>query len=131
MHKLAHSDGEVGISRAAANMKVPMILSSYATTSLEDVKAQSEDISYMMQMFIVKDRNITLQLLQRVESKYISELAFRFSRKFQAGHFVTLIDLQESDTRSFLCLLTSPFSVEGLGRCRMGLDYLQISLFRI
>ena len=78
MHKLAHPDGEVATSRAAATMKVPMVLSSYATTSLEDVKAQSEDIPYMMQMCFVKDRNITLQLLQRAESKYIPGLAYNF-----------------------------------------------------
>ena len=61
MHKLAHPDGELATSRAAATIKVPMVLSSYATTSLEDVKAQSDEIPYMMQMCIVKDRNITLR----------------------------------------------------------------------
>ncbi len=71
MHKLAHPDGELATSRAASNLKVPMALSSYATTSLEDVKAQGVNIPYMIQMCIVKDRNITLQLLKRAESKRI------------------------------------------------------------
>ncbi|CAL8579877.1 hypothetical protein XPA_005607 [Xanthoria parietina] len=67
MHKLAHPDGELATSRAASSMKVPMALSSYSTTSLEEVKAQGADNPYMIQMCIVKDRNITLQLLHRAE----------------------------------------------------------------
>ena len=69
MHRLAHPDGEVATSRAAASTGIPMALSSYSTTSLEDVKAEGNDNPYMMQMCIVKDRNITLQLLQRAESE--------------------------------------------------------------
>ena len=71
MHKLAHPDGELATSRAASNLKIPIALSSYATTSLEEVKAQGADISYMIQMSILKDRNITLQLLERAESEQI------------------------------------------------------------
>ncbi|KAL1595396.1 hypothetical protein SLS59_008328 [Nothophoma quercina] len=67
MHCLAHPDGEKATSRAAAKMGVPMALSSYSTTSLEDVIAQSTGNPYMMQMCIVKDRNITMQLLKRAE----------------------------------------------------------------
>lgn len=70
MHKLAHPDGELATSRAASSMKVPMALSSYATTSLEDVKAEGADNPYMIQMCIVKDRNITMQLLRRAEREH-------------------------------------------------------------
>ncbi|KAL9580247.1 MAG: hypothetical protein Q9203_006381 [Teloschistes exilis] len=67
MHKLAHPEGELATSRAAATIRTAMALSSYATTSLEDVKAQGADNPYMIQMCIVKDRRITLQLLERAE----------------------------------------------------------------
>ncbi|KAJ4337976.1 hypothetical protein N0V87_004324 [Didymella glomerata] len=67
MHCLAHKDGELATSRAAAKAGIPMALSSYATTSLEDVIAQGTGNPYMMQMCIVKDRNITMQLLKRAE----------------------------------------------------------------
>lgn len=70
MHKLAHPDGELATSRAASSMKVPMALSSYATTSLEAVKAEGADNPYMIQMCIVKDRNITMQLLRRAEREH-------------------------------------------------------------
>ncbi|KAF2447169.1 FMN-dependent dehydrogenase [Karstenula rhodostoma CBS 690.94] len=68
MQKMAHPIGEVGTSRAAAAISVPMCLSSYATTSLEEVIQHSTGNPYMMQMCVVKDRNITLQLLKRAES---------------------------------------------------------------
>lgn len=68
MHCLAHRDGELATSRAAAKAGIPMALSSYATTSLEDVIMQGTGNPYMMQMCIVKDRNITMQLLKRAES---------------------------------------------------------------
>ncbi|KAF2158019.1 FMN-dependent dehydrogenase [Myriangium duriaei CBS 260.36] len=67
MQRLAHPDGEVACSRAAAKMGVPMCLSSYSTSSLEDVKAQGSTNAYMVQMCIVRDRSVTLQLLERAE----------------------------------------------------------------
>ena len=69
MHKLAHPEGELATSRAAARTKTVMALSSYATTSLEDVIAEGVDNPYIIQMCIVKDRDVTLQLLQRAESE--------------------------------------------------------------
>jgi (S)-2-hydroxy-acid oxidase len=68
MHQLAHPDGELATSRAAAKMNIPMALSSYSTTSLEEVKAEGLHNPYMMQLCVVRDRNVTLQLLARAES---------------------------------------------------------------
>lgn len=58
-----------------------MALSSYSTTSLEEVKAQGADNPYMIQMCIVKDRNITLQLLHRAEGEPIPLSASEFCLK--------------------------------------------------
>lgn len=69
MHRLAHPEGEVATSRGAANMGVAMCLSSYSNTSLEDVAKQGKGNPYIMQVCVVKDRDITLQLLKRAESK--------------------------------------------------------------
>ncbi|KAH8168710.1 FMN-dependent dehydrogenase domain-containing protein [Sarocladium implicatum] len=44
MHCLAHPDGEVATSRAAAKAGIAMGLSHWATKSLEDVKKASEDL---------------------------------------------------------------------------------------
>ncbi|KAK5936540.1 hypothetical protein PMZ80_011227 [Knufia obscura] len=68
MQQLAHPDGEEATSRAAASMNLPMCLSSYSNTSLENVKREGNGNPYMMQMCIVKDRNVTLQLMKRAQA---------------------------------------------------------------
>ncbi|KAH8721771.1 hypothetical protein BGZ61DRAFT_571930 [Ilyonectria robusta] len=67
MHRLAHPDGELATSRAAAKAGICMGLSSYATESIEDVGAQGLGNPYVMQVCVVKDRSVTLQILQRAE----------------------------------------------------------------
>ncbi|KAJ9604925.1 hypothetical protein H2200_010314 [Cladophialophora chaetospira] len=67
MQKLAHQDGELATSRAAAAMGVAMCLSSYSNTSLEEVISVGNGNPYMIQMCVVKDRSITAQLLRRAE----------------------------------------------------------------
>ena len=69
MQRLAHPDGEVATSRVAANFRIPMCLSSYATASLEEVKAQGASNPYIMQACIVRDREITRQLIRRARGK--------------------------------------------------------------
>ncbi|KAL4863613.1 hypothetical protein BDV12DRAFT_201929 [Aspergillus spectabilis] len=66
-HKLAHPDGELATSRAAAKHGICMGLSSYSNYTLEDVAAQGLGNPYAMQMCVLRDRSITLQLLQRAE----------------------------------------------------------------
>ncbi|KAK6364454.1 hypothetical protein LTS17_012219 [Exophiala oligosperma] len=56
MHKLAHPDGELATSRAAATLNV------------EDVAKQGCGNPYMMQMCVLKDRSKTKQLLDRAEA---------------------------------------------------------------
>ncbi|KAF7191926.1 Oxidase FUB9 [Pseudocercospora fuligena] len=68
MHKLAHPDGELGTSRAAASFDIAMCLSSYATESIESVAAQGKGNPYAMQMCVLRDRKITTQILRRAES---------------------------------------------------------------
>lgn len=48
-----------------------MGLSSYATYPLEDVIAQGLENPYVMQMCVLKDRSITIQLLERAESMFL------------------------------------------------------------
>ncbi|KAJ5474506.1 hypothetical protein N7475_004072 [Penicillium sp. IBT 31633x] len=65
--KLAHPDGELGTSRAAAKYGLCMGLSSYSNYPLEDVAAQGTGNPYVMQMCVLRDRSITIQLLKRAE----------------------------------------------------------------
>ncbi|PWY96175.1 FMN-dependent dehydrogenase family protein [Aspergillus sclerotioniger CBS 115572] len=66
-HKLAHPDGELATSRAAAKFGICMGLSSYSTCSLEDVALQGCGNPYAIQMCVLRDRSLTLQLLERAE----------------------------------------------------------------
>ncbi|GAB7332141.1 hypothetical protein MBLNU13_g04017t1 [Cladosporium sp. NU13] len=68
MHRLAHPDGELATSRAAASHNIAMTLSSYSTESLENVKAQGASNPYAMQLCVLRDRYTTKQMLERAEA---------------------------------------------------------------
>lgn len=73
-HKLAHPDGEVGTSRAAAKHGICMGLSSSPTASLEEVAVERRGNPMAMQMCILQDRRITERVVKRAEGKetYVS-----------------------------------------------------------
>lgn len=77
MHRLAHADGEVGTSKACAARRVPMILSALSNDTLEDVSAQSSDGStpYAIQVSPLKNRQITINLLNRAKGQSITALS--------------------------------------------------------
>lgn len=69
MHCLAHPAGEKATATAAAAARTCMILSSSSTTSLEDVRAASGPQGLLwFQLNILKDRDITKQLVRRAEA---------------------------------------------------------------
>lgn len=65
---LAHPEGEVATATGAAAAGAAMVLSSLATCSLEDVAAGSPDAVRWMQVYVVRDRACTVELVQRAES---------------------------------------------------------------
>lgn len=71
MQCLAHPDGEKATARAAAKAGIPMGVSTYATTSLEDVKRAGDEVgpgnTYMLQLYIFKNRAATENLVKRAE----------------------------------------------------------------
>lgn len=69
MHCLAHPDGELATSQAAAKRGIPMGLSTYSTISLEDVRRQGNGNIYAFQLSIVKDRQMSLNWIKRAESR--------------------------------------------------------------
>ena len=70
-HKLAHPEGELATSRAAAKFGICMGLSSYSTYALEDVIKEENGNPYAIQMCVLRDRSLTLQLLERAESRCV------------------------------------------------------------
>lgn len=63
--RLAHPGGEVATARAAASLGVPMTLSTFATQSLEEVRAGA-DGPLWFQLYVHQDRGITRDLVARV-----------------------------------------------------------------
>lgn len=89
---MAHPDGEIGTSRAAANAGISMALSTYATASMEDVIAQGQSNPYAFQMSLYKNREATERLVRRAEGIYLpcllcssSPLFFFFFLSFLSG----------------------------------------------
>jgi 4-hydroxymandelate oxidase len=62
---LAHSDGEVATARGAAEVGALMVLSSLASRSLEEVAAVAPGAPRWMQVYILRDRARTVDLVRR------------------------------------------------------------------
>ena len=65
--QLAHPDGEIGVARAAAATGTGMVLSTLATTSIEEVRAATTGPLWF-QLYIYRDREASRALVQRAES---------------------------------------------------------------
>jgi 4-hydroxymandelate oxidase len=66
-HRLAHPDGELATARAAASLGLPLVLSTFATASIEQVRAASTGPLWF-QLYVHKDRGLTRSLVERAES---------------------------------------------------------------
>ncbi|KJE92024.1 peroxisomal glycolate oxidase [Capsaspora owczarzaki ATCC 30864] len=68
MQRMAHPDGEIATARAAAASESLMILSSWSTTSIEDVAAANGNAgARWFQLYVYRDRAVTAQLVKRAE----------------------------------------------------------------
>jgi 4-hydroxymandelate oxidase len=66
-HKLACQKGEIATAKAAKAAKTLFILSSLSNTAMESVFAQAASPRWF-QLYIYKDREITLELVKRAEA---------------------------------------------------------------
>jgi 4-hydroxymandelate oxidase len=72
-HKLAHPEGEIGTARGAGNAKATMVVSTVATTSIEDIsKAATQPLWF--QLYVQRDRGFTKELVQRAEAAGVQAL---------------------------------------------------------
>uniref|UniRef100_A0A8D0H636 (S)-2-hydroxy-acid oxidase n=1 Tax=Sphenodon punctatus TaxID=8508 RepID=A0A8D0H636_SPHPU len=67
MQRMAHVDGETATSRACREMGTGMMLSSWATSSIEEVAQVAPEGLRWLQLYIYKDREVTRSLVQRAE----------------------------------------------------------------
>ncbi|XP_054801092.1 glycolate oxidase 1-like [Prosopis cineraria] len=66
MQKMAHPEGEYATARAASAAGTIMTLSSWATSSVEEVASTGPGIRFF-QLYVLKDRNVVAQLVKRAE----------------------------------------------------------------
>ncbi|ERM99295.1 peroxisomal (S)-2-hydroxy-acid oxidase GLO1 [Amborella trichopoda] len=66
MQKMAHPDGEYATARAASAAGTIMTLSSWATSSVEEVASTGPGIRFF-QLYVYKDRKVVAQLVRRAE----------------------------------------------------------------
>lgn len=66
-HKLFHEDGELATMAAADALGIPYIVSTQASTSLEDIAAQREMAPLWFQLYFQKNRAATERLVRRAE----------------------------------------------------------------
>ncbi|CAJ1935714.1 unnamed protein product [Sphenostylis stenocarpa] len=66
MQKMAHPEGEFATARAASAAGTIMTLSSWATSSVEEVASTGPGIRFF-QLYVFKDRNVVAQLVRRAE----------------------------------------------------------------
>jgi lactate 2-monooxygenase len=71
---IAHAEGEIAVARAAAASGIPMVLSSAASHSLEDVALAMGDAPRWFQLYWASDREIALSFVGRATAAGYSAL---------------------------------------------------------
>ena len=66
-HRAAHPEGEAATARAAAGADTIMILSTMATTTIEDVAASAAEGPKWLQLYVYPERKVTKSLVERAE----------------------------------------------------------------
>ncbi|KAI9565496.1 hypothetical protein GHT06_009288 [Daphnia sinensis] len=67
MQRMAHPDGECATAKAAAAHGIVYILSTIATSSIEEIAAAAPNGNNWFQLYIYKDRQATIDLIRRAE----------------------------------------------------------------
>lgn len=68
MQKMAHAEGELANARAAEKAGIVFILSTIATSSIEDVAKAAPNATKWFQLYIYTDRKVTEGLVRRAEA---------------------------------------------------------------
>ncbi|KAE9982610.1 hypothetical protein BLS_003716 [Venturia inaequalis] len=68
MQCLAHPDGEMATARACKKSNVVMGLSSFATTTLEQVAKENGANPHVLQLYLFEERHHTIKMLKRAKA---------------------------------------------------------------
>jgi len=76
LQRLAHPDGEVATMQGTSAAGAAMILSSLSTRDLDEVAAAAPDAVRLMQVYILKDRGRTAEMVRRAAAAGYRALVF-------------------------------------------------------
>ncbi len=82
MQRMAHPDGELATARAAASVGTLMCLSSLSTTNLSQLSRQVPEGLRWFQLYIYKDRSVTLSLIRAAENAGFKAIALTVDTPF-------------------------------------------------
>jgi isopentenyl diphosphate isomerase/L-lactate dehydrogenase-like FMN-dependent dehydrogenase len=72
--RMMHSEGENAVARAAQKFSVPYTLSTLGTTTIEDVVNAAPDGTNWFQLYMWKDRDASMQLVERAKKAGVKNL---------------------------------------------------------
>jgi L-lactate dehydrogenase (cytochrome) len=72
--RLSHRLGELAVARAAARHRVPYVLSTFGTVSIEELATWVPDASRWFQLYVLRDRGLTASLVERAAASAYSAL---------------------------------------------------------
>jgi len=71
---IIHPDAEIATARAAASMRIPFVLSTVSSRSMEEVAQACGEATHWFQLYWGKDHELTSSMLQRAEKSGYSAL---------------------------------------------------------
>lgn len=74
VQSILHADGELATARAAAGLGIPMILSTAASNTIEEVAQASGDGQRWFQLYWPSDNEVTISILDRARAAGFSTL---------------------------------------------------------
>ncbi|MGA3797515.1 alpha-hydroxy acid oxidase [Pseudomonas fluorescens] len=71
---LVSFQGEIKLARTARDLGIPFCVSTQSVTTVEEIRKQVPDANLWFQLYVWKDRNLTRQLLERVQAAGVDTL---------------------------------------------------------
>jgi isopentenyl diphosphate isomerase/L-lactate dehydrogenase-like FMN-dependent dehydrogenase len=72
--RMMHAEGELAVAKAAAKFGIPYSLSTVGTTSIEDVVSAAPNGVNWFQLYMWKDRDASMQLVERAKKAGVTNL---------------------------------------------------------
>ena len=72
--RMMHAEGELAVAKAAAKFGIPYSLSTVGTTSIEDVVSAAPNGVNWFQLYMWKDRDASMQLVERAKQAGVTNL---------------------------------------------------------